>query len=107
MNVCEVIGYAALLGELIVEIARSPGTVIPSAAADAAPRLGATNRPALFSTAANVKPFWSAYACSTYPIAPCVCLIAAATPELPEAPVPVGHLTVLSGLPAAAVHAGL
>jgi len=27
---------------------------------------------------------------------PSVCLIAAATPSLPLAPVPVGHLTVLS-----------
>src|SRR5205807_10469734 len=56
---------------------------------------------------AYVKLFCSAYACSTYPTAPVVCLTVAATPELPFAPVPVGHLTVLSGLPAAAVHCGL
>jgi len=49
-NVCDVIGYAAALGELIVEIARSGGTLIPSAAAEAAASVGAMNLPELFLT---------------------------------------------------------
>ena len=40
MNVCDTIGYAAGFGELIVEIARSGGIVIPSAAAEVAASVG-------------------------------------------------------------------
>ena len=64
-NVCDMIGYAALVGELIVEIARSGGTVIPSAAADVFASVGRMNCPEVFFTAAYVNPFCRAYACST------------------------------------------
>jgi ABC-type amino acid transport system permease subunit len=45
------------LGELIVEIVRSGGTLIPSAAAEAASSVGAMNLPELFLTDAYVNPF--------------------------------------------------
>src|SRR5947209_3207678 len=63
------------------------------------------NWPEEFFTDAYVNPFSSAYACSTYPTAPGVCLIAAATPELPLAPVPVGHFTSFPW-PTDEAHAG-
>ena len=48
------------MGELIVEIVRSGGTLMPSAAADAAAIVGAMNLPELFLIDAYVKPFCSA-----------------------------------------------
>src|ERR1700736_3365221 len=95
MNVCEAIGYAAGLGESIALKRRSGGTVILAAAAEVDASVGATKLPLLFFTLANVKLFCSAWACSTYPTDPGVCLIVAATPLLPFAPMPVGHLTSL------------
>ena len=52
-------------GELIVEIPRFGGTVTPAAAAEVLAIVGSTYGPAEFLTAAYVKPFSSAYACST------------------------------------------
>src|ERR687888_1836919 len=49
--------------------------------------------PARFFTAANLKWFFSEYATSTYVMPPSVWVNAAATPELPRAPMPVGQLT--------------
>src|SRR4051812_35929961 len=62
--------------------------------------------PDLFFRSAVVKLFCRAKACSTYPTAPVFCLTQAATPSLPLAPVPVGHLTVLS-TPGPFFHSGL
>src|SRR4051812_18725081 len=62
--------------------------------------------PDLFFRSAVVKLFCRAKACSTYPTAPLFCLTQAATPSLPLAPVPVGHLTVLS-TPGPFFHSGL
>ena len=52
-------------GELIVLIPRSGGTVIPLAAAEVFEIVGRMKLPEEFFTAAYVKPFSSAYACST------------------------------------------
>ena len=64
-NVCETIGYAPGFDELIVLIPRSGGTVIPRNAAEVLGIDGRTYEPAEFLIAAYVKPFSSAYACST------------------------------------------
>src|ERR1700712_4620481 len=52
-NVCDTIGYAAGLAELMVLIPRSGGIVRPSAAAEVDARVGAMNEPALFFTSAK------------------------------------------------------
>src|SRR3954452_408792 len=85
---------------------RSPGTLSPSPAAEVAASVGATYLPDLFFRSAVVKLFCRAKACSTYPTAPLFCLTQAPTPSLPLAPVPVGHLTVLS-TPGPFFHSGL
>src|SRR2546421_8525516 len=90
----------------MIEIPRSFGTFTPSPALVVDASDGATNLPDEFFTDAVVKLFWRAYASSTYPTAPVRCFTAAATPSLPLAPVPVGHLTVLSA-PTFDFHSGL
>src|ERR1700759_4444052 len=83
MNVCETMGYAPELGELIVEIPRSAGTLMPRNASEVLGIVRRTYVPAEFFTDADVKPFSRAYACLT----------AAATTEFLAAPVPTGHFT--------------
>src|SRR4051795_4038481 len=90
----------------MMSMPRSAGTLMPSPAAVVVASVGSTNLPDLFFTAAVVKLFCSAYASSTYPTAPACCFTAAATPSLPFAPVPTGHLTVLSD-PIEEFHFGL
>jgi hypothetical protein len=95
--VAEAIGYACGFVDLLIALKRrSDGTVRPWPAAVVDASVGATYWPDLFFTSAVVKLFCRAYACSTYPTAPSVCFTAAATPAFLAAPVPVGHLTVLS-----------
>src|SRR4051795_2909829 len=95
-NVTAVIGYVVSPLALIVLKRRSDGGLAFAPAADVAWRDGSTYLPSAFLIAAVVNLFCSAYACSTYPTAPLVCLTQPATPSLPFAPVPVGHLTDLS-----------
>src|SRR3954451_3158195 len=106
MNVADAMGKAVGPGKSIALKRRSAGTLSPSPAAEMDARVGAMYLPDLFFTAAVVKLFCRAKACSTYPTAPWFCLTQAATPSLPFAPVPVGHLTVLS-TPGPFFHSGL
>src|SRR4051794_29684892 len=95
-NVTAVIGDVVSPLALIVLKRRSDGGLAFAPAADVAWRDGSTYLPSAFLIAAVVNLFCSAYACSTYPTAPLVCFTQPATPSLPFAPVPVGHLTDLS-----------
>src|SRR5213078_4528708 len=85
----------------------SGATRLIVAAADLIPvRPGSANVRALFCTAANLRWFLSVYATSTYVTPPWVEVSAAATPELPRAPMPVGQLTA-TPLPGPLFHVGL
>src|SRR5262252_172717 len=98
-------GHASGAGELTIGVRTSfascAETPVIAAVTDAAD--GSTYLPALFCTIAMGSWFCFAYANSTYPIAPGVCLITPATPSLPLPPTPTGQLTAVPA-PARSFH---